>query len=293
MGITLPAGLEIIYNKQIRMYDISVFCRVGKNPRFFPRSKKYTLREITYLFAIAYAWSHFTDEKKGEWGLAANITGQHGYNLYVQDKSYRIKHGIGSDAVPSIYHQYLVGHLNVPEPSPEVDYKLLLETGDGILLETGDSVLLDYSIQDFPVKALITQYNSRRVNFPASFEINFKTSLESVGENPHARLRFIWTRYYMGQNIESTEIIDLPLVSGWDRRKKWITEHKGIRGRWRIELELKDVKGDIWFDNLWAFYSGEIKINDAYCLDVVRWWKGVTLREGVTFETIYPIGAAI
>ena len=260
MGITLPAGMEIIYNKTIRMYDISVFCNVGKNPRFFPRNKYHTLREITYLFQIAYAWSAKTQEQKDEWNFAANIIGQHSYNLYVQDKSYRIKHGLAGDATPSIYHQYLVGHLAVAAPASG---------------------------------ALVAQYNPLRVNFPASFQINFKTDLTADGGDPYARLKFIWTRYYQGQNIESTEVIDLPLSSGWDKRAKQVNYYTGIRGKWRLELELHDVTGDIWFDNVWAFYSGEVKLNDPYCDDVVKWWKGLSLPAGVTFETIYPTGGAL
>jgi len=260
MGITLPAGLEIIYNKQIKMYDISVLCNVGKNPQFFPRDKFYTLRGITYLFQIAYAWSSLSDELRDEWKLAGNVIGQHGYNLYVQEKSYRLKYGIGGEPTPSLYHQYTVGHINIQSPASS---------------------------------AFIAQYNNRRINFPASFELCFKTNLTSAGSNPYAQLKFTWTRYYEGQNIESTEIIDLPLVSGWDKRKKWITQYKGIRGKWRLELELNDVTGDIWFDNVIVEYSGEIKINDPYCLDVVKWWKGVNLPEGVTFETVYPTGGAL
>jgi len=235
MGITLPAGVEIVYNKTLRMYDISVFCNVGKNPRFFPRSKFYTLKEITYLFQIAYAWNAFSQETKDAWKAAADVIGQHGYNLYVEDKSYRFKHGIGGNATPSIYHQYLVGHLSVSAPASS---------------------------------ALITQYNSRRVNFPATFELCRKTNLIDAGTNLKtegygelmtlgletgdgnliteageniladgvfesvdynltteageillaegygtAKLKFIWTLYYQVQNIESTETINLPLVS--------------------------------------------------------------------------------
>jgi len=260
MGITIPAGMEIVYNKTIKMYDISVLCNVGKNPRFFPRSKKYTLREVTYFFTIAYAWSTLTQATKDEWNFAANVIGQHGYNLYVQDKSYRIKNGIEGNATPSLYHQYLVGHLNIAG------------------VATG---------------ALVAQYNTKRVNFPASFELCFKTNLVSAGANPYARLKFTWTRYTSGQNIESTETIDLPLISGWDKRKAWVTQHSGIRGKWRLELELNDITGDIRFDNVFVEYSGEIKLNDPYCFDVVKWWKNVNPGEGITLETIYPTGGAL
>ena len=260
MGITIPAGLEIIYNKQLRMYDISVFCNVGKNPRFFPRKRFYKLREITYLFQVAHAWSFFTDDQKAEWNYAANITGQHSYNLYVQDKSYRIKHAIGGDATPSLYHQYLVGHLGVAAPA---------------------------------TSALIAFYYFHRVNFPATFELCFKTNLVASGANPYARLKFTWTRYYMGQNIESTEVIELPLISGWDKKKQWVNYHKGIRGRWRLELELHDVTGDLWFDNVEVFFSGEIKNLDPFCMDVAKYWKSIDAGAGVTFETIYPTGGAL
>ena len=315
MGITLPAGLEIIYNKTLRMYDISVFCNVGKNPRFFPRDKKYTLREITYLFNIAYIWAAFSQEVKDAWKAAAEVIGQHGYNLFVQDKSYRIKNGIGGNAEPSLYHQYLVGHVNLQSPASS---------------------------------ALIAQYNTKRVNFPASFEICRKTNLVDAGVNlttesiselmnlglesgdghldteagediladgvfttyeynltteagevllaegyGTAKLKFTWTRYTHGQNIESVETINFPLVSSWTKETKNITQYSGIRGKWRIELELEGVTGDLWFDNFIVTYSGEIKTNDPYCEDVVKWYKNVNPTSGLTFETIYPTGGAL
>lgn len=260
MGITLPAGIDIIYNKTLKMYDISVMCNVGKNPRFFPRSRTYTLREVTYLFQIAYAWSALSDAIKEDWNFAANVLGWHGYNLYVQDRSYRIKNAIGGSATPSLYHQYLVGHLHIASPASS---------------------------------ALIAQYNARRVNFPASFEMCFKTALTASGADPYARLKFTWTRYYLGQNIESTEVIEIPLISDWDKRKKYIPYKKGIRGRWRLEIELNDVEGDLWFDNIYSMYGGEVKINDPFCDNVEYYWKGVSLPEGATLQSIYPTGDAL
>jgi len=260
MGITLPAGVEIIYNKQIRMYDVSIFCNVGKNPRWFPRAKKHTLKEITYLYQIAYAWANFSQEVKDAWASAGDVIGQHGYNLFVQDKSYRIKNEIVGNATPSIYHQFLVGHINVSAPASN---------------------------------ALIAQYNSRRLDFPASFELCFKTNLTASGADPYAKLKFTWTRYYQGQNIDSEEVINLPLSQAWTKEEKAITEYEGIRGKWKIELELNDVVGDIWFDNIMVEYSGEIKLNDPYCMDVERWWRAVDLPSGATLETVYPVGGAL
>lgn len=259
-GVTIPAGMEIIYNKTLKMYDISVMCNVGKNPRFFPRSKKMTLREVTYLYQIAYAWAQLSAGDRTAWQNAGEVMGQHGYNLYVQDKSYRIKNGIAGSAIPSIYHQFLVGHINISAPANN---------------------------------AKIVQYNLTRVNFPASFQLSYKSNLTADGADPYARLKFIWTRYYNGQNIESTETIEIPLSAGWATLIQTITSYLGIRGKWRLELELNDVTGDLWFDNIYAFYSGEMKINDPFCEDVQNWWKLEDMPAGATLSTIYPQGGAL
>ena len=82
MGITIPAGLEIYYNKTLKMYDFSLFCNIGKNPRFMTRSRYYRLKEISYLFQIARSWSEFGSAEKQAWLDAGDIPGM---NEVVED----------------------------------------------------------------------------------------------------------------------------------------------------------------------------------------------------------------
>lgn len=255
MGITLPAGIEIVYNRTLRMYDISVFCNVGKNPRFFPRKKFYNLKDITYLFAIAQVWSDFSEQVRADWKSAGDVIGQHGYNLFVQDKSYRIKNDIGGNATPSTHHQYLVGHINIQNPA---------------------------------TSAKIAQYNDRRVYFPATYKLSYKTDLTADGGSPSAKLIFTWKRYYQGRNIEASHEIALNLQNAWATETDTITDLEGIKGEWRVELVLTDVVGDIWFDNVMVEYGGEIQNNDPYCMEVPFWWRNVDIGEGVVFDTVYP-----
>lgn len=260
MGITLPAGWDIIYNKTLKMYDISVLCNVGKNPIWFPRSKFVTLKEVTYFFSIAYAWGLFTQAQKDDWTDAADIIGQHNYNLYVQDKAYRIKNAIGGNSTPSIYHQYFVGNINIAGAA---------------------------------TSAKILQYNFKKILFPASFGISYHTNLTAAGADPYARFKFIWNLYKTGETIEEVETIEIPLISGWDKQTVSITQVVGRAGKWRVELELNDVTGDLWFDNPFVLYNGQIQLNDPFCLDVVKWWKGENIPAGVTFTTVYPVGGAL
>lgn len=260
MGITIPAGMEIIYNKTLRMYDISVLCNVGKNPIWFPRSQKILLKNITYLYDIAYRWASLTQDVKDEWNYAANIIGNQRYSLFVQDTSYRKKNGIAGIAIPSIYHQYLVGHINIAAPA---------------------------------TSAKIVQYNYHKIYFPASFELCYHTNLTAAGPDPKAKITLTWNNYVSGDTIERPEIIEMPMISGWDKNSKQITSYSGSKGKWRIEIELTDVTGDLWFDNIFVNYNGALNINDPYCLDVVKWWKGENIGPGVTFETVYPTGGAL
>jgi hypothetical protein len=260
MGITIPAGWEIIYNKTLRMYDISVMCNVGKNPRWFPRKKTIQLKEITYLYNIAYVWGNFTSNEKQAWSNAAQIIGQHGYNLFVQDKSYRVKNSIAGNAVPSIYHQFTVGHINISAPA---------------------------------TAARIAQYNIHKIYFPATMQISAKTNLVSAGPNPYCRMIVTWFNYVTGQTIEQVETIEIPLNQVWQTTIQSIVDKGGRKGRWNLQIELNDVTGDLWFDNPSVEYNGQVQINDTYCEDVVKWWKGENIPTGVTFETIYPTGGAI
>ena len=255
MGITLPAGWEIIYNKTLRMYDISVMCNVGKNPQFFPRSRFHTLKEITYLYDIAYQWANLTTTQKDGWRLAGDVIGQHNFNLFTQDTSYRKKNGIGGIATPSIHHQYTVGHIKIESPANS---------------------------------AKIAQYNYRKIIFPAQFGISYRSNLTSAGANPYCRYKITYLRYTSGKTIEQTQTIEIPLVSAWNTQNENVVDAGDRKGKWFIEIELNDVIGDLWFDNVIVEYDGEIKINDSYCLDVVNYFKGENLPAGTTLETVYP-----
>ena len=254
-GITLPAGWDIIYNKTLKMYDISVMCNVGLNPRWQPRARFVALKEISYLFTIAQTWGALTADQKSEWNFAANVIGTHNYNLYVQDKSYRIKHAITGDATPSLYHQYLVGYI--------------------------DNMLSLY-VQK------LTQYNFTKLVFPCSVEICVQGDFARYGGDGYLRINFIYNLYIHGQTIEVKKSMDIE-PSVWDKYKMWIDPPvAGKVGKWRIEIEWWHCFGAFWFDNVIVEYGGEIRTLDPFCENVVQYWK----REGTVingnFSTVYP-----
>ncbi|MDD5147729.1 MAG: hypothetical protein PHV63_04265 [Candidatus Daviesbacteria bacterium] len=260
MGITIPAGLEIYYNKTLKMYDFSFFCSIGKNPRFMTRDRYYTLKEISYLFTISKSWGEFTQPQKQAWLDAGNVPGMNGYNLFVQDQAYRIKNLLGGFATPSLFHQYLVGHINLAGSATAV---------------------------------ILRQTKNQKPTFPLIFQLSRKSNLASAGGNPYAKLILQINRYYGGQNITDENVIDIPLVSGWATQTLSVPLPLGVPANWELSLELNDVSGDLWFDNVWVTYNGVINNNDPDCDEVNLSWEQVLMPVGSTVESVYPLGGAL
>ena len=260
MGITIPAGLEIYYNKTLKMYDFSFFCSIGKNPCFMTSSRYYSLREISYLFTVSKSWSEFSAPQKQSWLDAGNVPGMNGYNLFVQDQAYRIKNLLGSFATPSLFHQYLVGHINLAGSA---------------------------------TAAIIRQTKNQKPTFPLAFQLSRKSNLTSAGGNPYAKLILKINRYYGGQNITDENVISIPLVSGWTTQSLSVPLPLGVPANWQLSLELNDVSGDLWFDNVWVTYNGVLNNTDPDCDEVNLSWEQVSVPTGALVESVYPVGAAL
>lgn len=260
MGITIPAGLELSYNKTLKMYASLSSTSVGKNPRFVTRSRGNTLKNITYLFDISQNWSNFSDSQKQDWQNAGNVCGLNGYNLFVQDQAYRIKNLIDDFATPSLFHQFLVGHINL----------------------TGNTNSL-----------IIKQTGSVAPNFPLTFQLSRKSNLTSLGSNSYAKLVLKVNRIYNNQNFTDENSIDIPLSDSWAIQTLGVELPLGIPQSWELSLELNNVAGDLWFDNIWVFYNGVINNNDSKCEAIDNSWDQVLIPDEAIIESIYPMDEAL
>jgi len=253
-GITIPAGLEIYYNRTLKMYDIAVFCNVGKNRRFLCRRHRYNLKQFTKLFSVAYAWSALNEAQKAAWYTAGDASGINGYALYTQDKIYRIMNSLAGNATPSIYHQYKIGHIKIESPANS---------------------------------AKLTEQHLTALKLPATVKINYKSNLVADGANPYAKFIFRSLRFYSGQNIEDTEEITFDLISGWAAKEKSIAVKDGVLGNWSISLELNDVTGDLYFDNIFIEFDGTIQNKDPFCDFFPKYFIQDDVGAGVAVKSIY------
>ncbi len=253
-GITIPAGLEIIYNRTLKMYDISVFCNIGKNRRFLTRRRRYNLKQFTKLFSVAYAWSALAQAVKDAWYTAGGASGINGYSLYTQDRIYRIMNSIAGSATPSIYHQYKIGHIKIDSPANS---------------------------------AKLTERHITAVILPSDLKISYRSNLAADGANPYAKIIFKTLRFYSGKNIEEEHEISLDLIHAWETKDLNIPGKDGIMGNWSISIVLNDVTGDLYFDNINLEFSGTIQNRDPFCDFFPKYWTQDDVGAGVDVESIY------
>lgn len=245
-------------NKRYWWLDTS---SVSKQKSFFRRSELKTLPSFSQLGEAADAWNLLSSSDKNDWNLAADIIGMHGYNLFIQDKIYRLLNSLPGNAVPSLYHQYLVGHLAVPQGA-----------GDVLLRQSGNTVF----------------------SFPATLYVRRKTVLSGDPVNGHyCKVRFSYTYNEGAGELTQTDEISLNLSSSWDVESVAITQHYGVTGSWTLEIETNSLKGDLYFDDVFvSFLSGVLSL-DPYCLDVERYWSKISFPSSCVLETLYPTGGAL
>jgi hypothetical protein len=253
-GISLPAGTELIYNKTLKLYDIAIACNVGKNRYFLSRRLKANLKKFSKLSGVAEAWGLLTQAEKDAWYSAASAVNVNGYNLYTQDKVYRIMNGLETEITPSTFHQYQVGHINISAPA---------------------------------TSCLIQEVHLLHFSLPFSVVVNYKSNLVSQGAGAYARLSIHTLRFFSGQNITESQSINFDLVGGWKQATMDLTPKEGTLGHWHAVLEFFNVRGDIYLDDLFITFNATTQNKDPFFDLFPKYWQQTSVPAGVTVEGIY------
>lgn len=253
---TISGGLAGLDKKNLRRFLLLHRHAVSHQRTFYTRLERKTLPTISLLPEAADAWNLLSSSDKTDWNTAGAVIGFRGYNLFIQDKIYRLLNSLPGNATPNIYHQYLVGHLNI-----------LSSSGDVTVRQTGNVI----------------------VPFPATLYIRRKTILlpdPSNGE--YVKILFSYT-YDSGGGVQTeTAEISLPLSDDWGVQSVSLVQRSGVLGPFFFEIQTHAVKGDLYFDDVWVDGTTEILSKDPYCDRVSLEWFPIVLPVGCTLESVYP-----
>lgn len=285
--ISVPEGLEDSFFGSLSVGDRFTFPRMRRKDTLLSVKRKKGIRARSLLPQIAELWNAFSPAEKLSWDSAGSEMGLTGWKLFVQDQVIRIKNELIGVATPSLLHQSWVGQLKIASPSTEIKIGQFHPRSYWI----SKSVRGKKGMRE-PV--LITEDFS----LPFTIGLNYKSDLSVVGGSPSARFfARVWYSY-QGQNLFLEKDIVLDLSSDWKTAETTLSSISGILISYDLFIHLKDVRGDLFFDNVRSEHSGQNWARDQYCKDieqaftraffqVPKHWVAIILPNGSEFDTIY------
>ena len=285
--VLAPENQDLFYSS-IKPQDRFIYARVTSKKVFFSRKHLKGLSVKTLLPTISLLWSALSSGDKAKWEAASFFSSLNGFRLFVSDTSYRLAHGISGIANASNYHQVKIGYVQISAPAKAI------------------KLLQFHPFQYWIQKKVSGTKNQMQMvsvteNFSLPFEISlsFKTNLTAVGPNPFCRFYAQVVSSYQGVDRFNYAIIDIDLVSDWDTQSQVITQLLGHFISYELFIELNDVQGDFWFDNVSAYHSMHEWARDSLCNNInqnftKQWqqipahWVAENLPSGANFLSIYP-----
>jgi len=253
---SIGGGFGTLDKRYNRRFFASGIGNVTKKRTLFRREDIKNLPTYSLLTQCADAWFLLTSGEKAAWETAALACDLSGYNLFIQDKTYRLMNEIAGNATPNNYHQYLVGHLDIPEGA-----------GDFLLKKVGNEIM----------------------SLPATLHINRNAVLTAdPAGGEFIKVRFSYVYDDGGGPEWQSDELSLAKSSSWGTETLAITQQTNPTGVFYLEIEGHNVKGDFYFDNFYVSDLNGILTSDRPCEKVENKFNGIIIPAGMTYSSIYP-----
>lgn len=280
--LVVPPELEKLWGELVRFNNYRQNGGVVQNGHLLNPQQKRDVAQRSFLPIIRQKWAELSTEEQEDWKIAAAQNGQKGWNLFVQDTSYRLKYDLPGLATPNILHQYKVGKMVIAAPAntarlvqyhPVKYWKLEKVPGTKALY-------IDVAVIE-------------QLQLPLTIEISYKSNM--VAQSDHAKIRYYAEiiSSYQGRNIITEVGFDIPLTSDWARQTIEATEVLGAVRSYNLWLDFIDVRGEFFWDNVVSRHSGTNYARDPRCTDVNNQLTRVNYQiEKSWEESFLPVGAA-
>jgi hypothetical protein len=286
--LSIPVGQENFYWQALQPGDRFQAARIRVKNSFLSRQKFQKLAAKSYLPALRDLWANFTEEQRAAWKAADFHARQHGWRTFVADQSKRIKLNLPGVATPSIYHQDMVGEIYIASPATEAKLIQPHPYSYWVARKVAGKKSMYEPVEIQEIFSL-----------PLSLGISFKSNLSSAGPNPSAKFYAKIEHLYQGQNLLDNLEINIPLVSDWTRATATSAFYLGLAISYNLYIELHDVVGTLWFDDVVAQHNGQNWARDIFCSDISKSftrafyqvpenWAAEIMPEGAEFGSVYP-----
>jgi hypothetical protein len=285
--LDIPEGFDFAYKKALNSSDRFVFPSVRLKPLFQSRRRKKGVSQKSLMPLCSQLWAEFSQGEKDAWTSAGQVMNISGFRLFLQDQTLRVQNDLTGVSTPSNIYQTKVGRCTVSAPAT----KLLLTQLHPLNYWVSRVIRGSKGMRE-PV--LITEDFA----LPLSIKISYKTNLTSISEDYKARFYAIVYSLYQGRTIENVVEIPFTLSSGWVASEASLNSVIGLAKSYALFIELTNVRGDLFIDNIEANHSGFNWARDPYCRDidqaftkafyqVPKHWVAVDIEQGDFFGSLY------
>lgn len=255
-GSTLYGGTIKLERLVHRRYFKKNYGVYAKKRSIWRRGEKQALPEMSQFYDASSAWNALSAGDKADWETAAIECGMTGYNLFIQDKIYRLQNSIAGNATPSIYHQYKVAQITISESA-----------GHFLFRQVGSDI------------------------FDSAPTVNFNYKADLISENggsEYLKIRLTY-RYLVGAVLtEESAEKSLTLSQAWVDDSFSLDYYAGQTGYFELEIEGDLVNGTILFDNISIDTALSNYARDSKCNRFERFYHALIAPVGVSGISAYP-----
>jgi len=307
--VDILPGLENQFFSGIRSDDRFVFSKLVKKIALLSRKKKVGLTQHSMLPQVAALWAGLSDEEKDVWnvapsagqiasfgvsgfgitifGKAVTDSGLNGWRLFVQDTCARIVNDMAGVATPSLLHQSWVGQIHIGGKATEAQIVQIHPHFYWVSQKI-------HGKKGMYEPVLVTE----DLALPVRISLNYSSNLAAINGSPFAKFYARFWHSYQGADQYTDLEIPLDYVTDWKNAEIDISELLGYVIRYDLYLWISGLRGDLYFDRIESYHSGQNWARDPFCKDVnqgftrafyqiPKHWAGVILPEGAWFESIY------
>lgn len=253
-------------------------------------SRKKILKGITQrskLKEISEVWATLSAGQKTDWENVGLVVGLTSFKAFTKEYILRLQNSLSPMPSPSVYRHGKVGYIKIESPANN----LTIQQDHPQKYYINKKVRGKRSMYE---PALVTEY----VSFPMTLKISYKSNLTTTSANNKHRIYIYIVSNYQGRDIETLKEINLDLITNWKTSELEITGIFGVFRYYKIVIEMQNVRGDFYFDNVKLYHSGKNWVRDTYCNDVhqdftkafyqvAKHWVADVIEDGANFESIY------
>lgn len=286
--VSIPPGSEDLYYRGLNVNDRLVYGRMTRKDTLLSKKRIKGITNLSLLPQIADLWSALSAAEKDDWSDAGAECNLNGWRLFVKDTSIRIKNEIGGVATPSPFHQAWVGQIHIEAPASQIHLTQLHPRAYWIKRKVPKT-------HNMYEPVLITE----DFVLPLKIGLNYKSNLTSTGAGSYARLVGDVWHSYQGVDIITPLVVPLDFLTDWKHSENTLSSAIGHIIAYNLNIELFNLTGDLFFDNIIAQHSGQNWARDAFCQNIdttftrafyqiPKNWIPTILPDGAEYDSIYP-----